>query len=214
LLDEGNLTLSCTPDTAVISLKEYDLTGVALQVTKTKAVIFLPPGNLSHILGSLDPVASPAQDLEIIPCPLFPSHGDWPDVVKDVVMMDMWITLCVGFMDHLPAPGTLPTLLIADTPSHFRDRGPLFIPVLQCAGSLAAESMLMSRCEVYSLAAAMGTGTPGKPLLFFRSILAIFPYYHSQIPPSLSCRLIVCTSCARPDNTEEDGVKVFQDKGI
>jgi hypothetical protein len=181
-------------------------------VTQTKAVIFLPMCNLSHIPGSLDPVASPAEDLEVIPCPLITSHGDGPDVVKDVVMMDIQITLCVGFMDHLPAPGTLSSLLIMDKPPHAGNRESPFEIILQRAGSLAAEGMLVSRIEVYSLTAAMGTGTPGETVLLFRSILAIFPYYHSQIPPSLSCRLIVYTSCTRPDNTEEDGVKVFRDK--
>jgi len=141
-------------------LKEYNLTGVALQVTRTRAVISLPMCNLSHIPGSLDPVASPAEDLEVIPCPLVTSHRDGPDVVKDVGMMDMKITLCVGFMDHLPAPGTLPTLLITDKPPHAGNRGSPFEIILQRAGSLAAEGMPVSRIEVYSLTAAMGTGTP------------------------------------------------------
>jgi hypothetical protein len=155
----GNLTLSRTLSTSVIFFKKPDLSGSIHLEGQTPAVIFLPTCNLSHIPGSLDPVASPAEDLEVIPCPLVTSHGDGPDVVQDVVMMDMRITLCVGFMDHLPAPDTLPTLLIADPPSHFRDRGPLFIPVLHGAGSLAADGMLVSRIEVYSLTTTMGTGT-------------------------------------------------------
>ena len=34
--------------------------------------------------------------------------GDWPDMVEDVAMMGIRIPRCVGFMNHLPAPGTLP----------------------------------------------------------------------------------------------------------
>jgi hypothetical protein len=177
-------------------------------------MILLPSGYLSHIPGGLDPVTSAAQDLEIVPGPLVTSHGDWPDVVENVVMRGGGIPVCIGFVDYLPAPGTLPSLLIPHKPSHFSDRGPLFIPVLQGAGSLAARGVLVSRSEVYSLATAMGTGTTADPLLLFRSIMSIFPYYHIQVPPSWSGLLLLCAFCSRPDKTGEDGVKVFRDNVI
>jgi len=53
-----------------------------------------------------------------------------------------------GFMDHPAAPGTLPSLFIADKAPHAGNRGSPFEPVLQGAGSLAAEGMLVSRVEV------------------------------------------------------------------
>jgi hypothetical protein len=53
-----------------------------------------------------------------------------------------------GFMDHLPAPGALPFLLKPDKPSHFRDRGPLFAPVLDTAGGLATDGVLVPGIEM------------------------------------------------------------------
>jgi hypothetical protein len=195
------------------SLKKHDLPGISLPVSQPPALILLPPCDLSHIPGSLDPVASPAEDLEIIPCPLVTTHGDWPDVVQDVGMTGIRTFYGAGFMDHPAAPGTLPSLLIADKPPHAGNRGSPFEPVLHSTGSLAAQGMLVSRVEVRSLATAMGTGTPGEPLLLFRSILAIFTHYHTQVLPSRPGRRSLYPSCAHPDNTGEDGVKVFWHKG-
>jgi len=195
------------------TLKKHDLPGIALLASRSPAMIFLPPCDCSHIPGSLYPVASPAEDLEIIPGPLVTSHGDWPDMVQDVGMMVIRTFQGAGFMDHLPAQGTLPSLLITDKPPHAGNRDSSSEPVLQRAGSLAAEGMLVSRVEVGSLATAMGTGTPGEPLLLFRSILAIFTHYHNQVSPSWPGRRLLCRSGTRPHNTVEDGVKVFWHKG-
>jgi len=175
-------------------LKKHDLPGIALPVIQAPAMIFLPPCDPSHIPGSLDPVASPAEDLKVIPGPLVASHGDWPDVVEDVGMMVTRTFQGVAIRNHLAAQGTLPSLLTADKPPHAGDRGSLCEPVLQSAGSLAAGGMLVSRVEVYSLAATMGTGTPGDPLLLFRGIPAIFTHYHDQISPSRPCHRSLCTS--------------------
>ncbi len=111
-------------------------------------MIFLPPGDISHIPGSLDPVAPPAEDLEILPRPLVTSHRDRPDMVQDAGMMGMRIPRGVGCVEVLSAEGTLPTLLIADKPLHSRDRQSSFEPVLQSAGGLAAEGMLVTLPEV------------------------------------------------------------------
>ncbi len=177
-----------------VTLKKHDLPGIALPVSQAPAMIFLPPCNPSHIPGSLDPVAPPAEDLEVIPGPLVASHGNWPDVVEDVGMMVTRAFQGIAIMDLLLTPGTLPSLLIADKPPHAGDRGSLGEPVLQGAGSLAAEGMLVSRVEVYPLAATPGAGTPGEPLLLFRSIPAIFTHYHGQVSPPRSCHRTLCTS--------------------
>jgi len=131
-----------------ILVKKHDLPGSAPRVSQTPAMIFLPPCDPSHIPCSLDPVASPAEDLEIIPGPLVSSHGDWPDMVQDVGMMVTRIFNGAGFMDCLSAQGTFPSLFIADKPPHSGDRESPFEPVLQGAGSLTAEGMLVSRAEV------------------------------------------------------------------
>jgi hypothetical protein len=86
-----------------------------------------------------------------------------------------------GFMDLPFAPCTLPSLLITDKPPHTGNRGPTFEIILQGAGSLAAESMLMSRAEVRSFATTMGTGITGEPFLLFGCILAVFTHYHNPI---------------------------------
>ena len=147
-------------------------------------MIFLPPGDVSHIPGCLDPVASLAEDLEIIPGPLVTSHGNWPDVVQDVMMAGMRTDIGPALMDLAFAPGTPPSLFVPDKPPHSGDRRPFFEPVLHTAGGLTAEGTLVSRIEVHSPAAATGTGTPGDPLLLFRSVLAIFTHYHirSHLP--------------------------------
>ena len=129
-------------------LKKHDLPGIAIPVSRTPALVFLPSCDLSHIPGSLDPVASFAEDLEIIPGPLVTTHGDWPDVVQDVGVVGILTLYGAGFMDHPAAPGTLPSLLIADKPPHAGNRGSPFEPVLQGAGSLAAHGMLVFRSEV------------------------------------------------------------------
>ena len=116
-------------------------------MSQTPAMIFLPSCDPSHIPGSLDPVASPAEDLEIIPCPLVASHGDWPDMIQDIGMMVTRTFHGAGFMDLPAAQGTLPSLLIADMAPHSGDCGSPFEPVLQSAGSLAAEGMLVFRVE-------------------------------------------------------------------
>jgi hypothetical protein len=117
-------------------------------VNHSPAMIFLPPCDSSHIPGSLDLVASLAEDLEIIPGPLITSHGDWPDVIQDVVMVVIRTPGAVEFTDLLPAAGTLPSLLVPDKSPHFGNRGPHFGPVLHTAGGLAAGGMLVSRVEV------------------------------------------------------------------
>jgi len=50
-------------------------------------------------MGSRDPVASPAEDLEIIPNPLVNSLGDWTDVVEDTGMRVIRSLNGSGFMD-------------------------------------------------------------------------------------------------------------------
>ena len=111
-------------------------------------MIFLPPCDSFPIPGSLDPVASPAEDLEIFPCPLITSPGDWPDVIQDAGMMVIRSFNGSGFMDLPLTPGTLPSLFIPDKSPHFRDSRSHFEPVLDTAGGLAADSMLVSRTEV------------------------------------------------------------------
>jgi hypothetical protein len=54
----------------------------------------------------------------------------------------------IDFMDLLFAPGALPFLLKPDKPSHFRDRGPLFAPVLDTAGGLATDGVLVPGIEM------------------------------------------------------------------
>ena len=143
-------------------------------------MIFFPPCDLSHIPGSLDLVTLLAEDLEIIPGPLVPTHRDRPDVIQYVVMMHIRTFSGVEFMDLLSAPGTLASLVIPDKLPHIGDRRPLFEPVLHTAGRLAADGMLIFRIEGYSLAATMGTGPPGETLLLFRSIPAVFAHNHVQ----------------------------------
>jgi hypothetical protein len=147
-------------------------------------MIFLPSCDLSHIPGCLDLVTSLAEDLKIIPGPLVTSHSNWPDVVENVATRVIRTFSGAGFMDLLPAPGTLPSLLVPDKSPHSGNRGSPFEPKLQSAGRPAAKGMFVSRIEVRSLATAMGTGTSGEPLLLFRGILAIFTHYHNQISPS------------------------------
>jgi hypothetical protein len=168
------------------SLKKQDLPGIVLLKGQSPAMIFLPSCDFSHITGSLDLVASFAEDLKIIPGPLITFHGYWPDVIQDVVMMYIRTSGGVEFMDLLFAPGTLPFLLKPDKSPHFGDRGPLFVPILPTAGGLAAQGILVPGIEVCSLTATMGTGAPGEALLLFRSsgIPAIFTKHHVQISPS------------------------------
>ncbi len=193
--------------------KKQDLPGIALPVSQAPAMIFLPPCDPSHIPPGLDPVAPPAEDLEIVQGPLVASHGDWPDVVEDVGMMVTRTFHGIALMNLPLTPGTFPSLLIADKPPHAGDRGSLFEPVLQRAGSLAADGMLVSRVEVQSLTTAMGTGTAGDPLLLFRAIPAIFAHYHDQASPSRSVSPdIVHIFVPVQNNTGEDGVKVFRHK--
>ena len=174
--------------------KKQDLPGILVPDGQAPAMILLPPCDISHIPGSLDPVASPAEDLEVIPRPLVTTHGDGPDVVKDVGMRGRRLFLSAGFTNLLFAPGTFPSLLITDKPSHAGNRGSPFEIIFQGAGSLAAEGMLVSRAEMRSLATALGTGPTGEPLFLFRSILAIFTHYHVQISPSRSGHRSLCTS--------------------
>jgi len=153
---------------------------------QSPTVIFLPSCDLSHIPGSLDPVAFLAEDLKIIYSPLITTHSDWPDVIQDVVMMSIRTSGGVEFMDLLFAPGALPFLLKPDKSPHFGNRGPLFTPILPAAGGLAAEGILVPGIKVYSLTATKGTGPSGEALLLFRSIgiPAIFTKYHVEISPS------------------------------
>jgi len=174
----GNIQLKNLAPSGEILPEEQDLPGIAGRVNPSPAMIFLPPGDVSRITGCLDPVASLAEDLEIIPGPLVTPHGNWPDVVQDIMMAGMRTSVGPALMDLAFAPGTPPSLFVPDKPPHSGDRRPFFVPVFHIAGWLTAEGMLVSRIEVHSLAAAPGTGTPGDPLPLFRSILAIFTYYH------------------------------------
>jgi len=139
--------------------KEQDLPGIARRVNPFPAMIFLPPGDVSHITGCLDPVASLAEDLEIIPGPLVTSHGNWPDVVQDITA-GFRTSGGIAFIDLAFAPGTPPSLFVPDKPPHCGDRRPFLEPVFHTAGGLTAEGMLVSRIKVYSLPAAPWTGTP------------------------------------------------------
>jgi hypothetical protein len=123
--------------------KKQDLLGIVLPEGQSPAVIFLPPSDLSHIPGSLDLVAPLAEDLKIIPGPLIAPHGDWPDVIQNVVMTIIRRSGGGAFMDLLVAPGTLPFLLKPDKSPHFGNSGPLFAPVLPAAGGLAADGILV-----------------------------------------------------------------------
>jgi hypothetical protein len=165
-----------------VLLKKQDLAGIVLPKGQSPAMIFLPPCDFSHIPGGLDPVAPYAEDLEVIPGPLVPLHGDRPDVIQDVVMNYMQALSGVEFMKLLFAVGTLPSLLIIDKPPHFGNGGPLSAPVLSTAGGLAAQGIPVPEIEVNPLAATMGTGPPGEAPLLFRSIgiPAIFTGYHDQ----------------------------------
>jgi len=68
-------------------------------------------------------------------------------MIQDIGMMVTRTFHGAGFMDLPLAPGTLPSLLIADKSPHPGDRGSPFEPILQSAGSLAAEGMLVFRVE-------------------------------------------------------------------
>ena len=128
--------------------KKQDLAAILFLKGQAPSMIFLPPRNLSHIPGSLDPVASHAEDLEIIPGPLVTAHGDGPDVVQDAGMMPMRIPRDRGFIDLPAAAGTFPSLFITDNPSQTGNRGSPFEIILQGAGSLAADRVLVSRGKV------------------------------------------------------------------
>ena len=188
--------------------EKQDLPGIARPVSWSPAMISLPSCDPSHIPGGLDPVASPAEDLEIIPGPLITSHGDRPDMIQDIVMTLIRLFGGTGLVNLLPAQGTLPSLLVPDTSPHQGDRSSHFEPVLHTAGGLAADRMLISRIEVESLAATLGTGTPGDPLLLLRSILAIFPdVFRSHLPcPPL---IVIMHIFPGPHNTGQEGVKVM-----
>ena len=130
------------------SLKKQDLPGIVLLKGQSPAMIFLPPCDSSHVPGSLDPVAPLTEDLEIIHGPLITTHGEWPDVVQDVVMMRMRTSGSVGCMDLLVAPGTFPFLLKPDKAPHLGDCRPLPPPVLPAAGGLAADGVLVPGTEM------------------------------------------------------------------
>ena len=111
-------------------------------------MIFLPSCDFSHIPGGLDLVASCAKDLKIIPGPLVPFHGDWSDVIQDIMMKYMQTLSGVEFVDLLFAMSTLPFLLIMDTSPHFGNCGPLFAPILGTAGGSAADGIHVPKIEV------------------------------------------------------------------
>lgn len=188
-----------TPSGEVL-LEEHDLPGTVLPEGQSPGMIFLPACDVSHIPGCLDLVASLAEDLEIIPGPLVTFHGDWPDVVQNVVMKGIRTCSGVGFTDFLFAPGTLPFLLIPDKPPHSGDRGPLFIPILYTAGGLAAQGSFVSGIEVCSLTATIGTGPPGEAILLFRSRTAVFTHYHVRVSPLGPNRYHGAHSGPGPDN--------------
>jgi hypothetical protein len=144
ILQGGGKTL---PSFCNILPEKQDLPGIA-PVSQSPAMIFLPSCDSSHIPGGLDPVASPAEDLEIVPCPLITSHSNWPDMIQDVVMMVIRIFGSAGLVNLLSAQGTLPSLLVPDTSPHQGDRSSHLKPVLHTAGGLAADRMLISRIEV------------------------------------------------------------------
>jgi hypothetical protein len=135
-------------------------------------------------------------------------------VVQDIVMAGMRTSVGLAFMDLAFAPGTPPSLFVPDKPPHSGDRRPFFEPVLHTAGGLTAEGMLVSRIEVYSVAAATGTGTPGDPLLFFRSILAIFTHYHNRSHFLDPVDVMTHIFLPGPDNTGAGWVKVFRAMSI
>ena len=117
-----------------ILIEEQDLPGIARRGNPSPALIFLPPDDVSHIPGCLDPVTSLAEDLEIIPGPLVTSHGNWPDVVQDIMMAGMRTSIGPALMDLAFAPGTPPSLFVPDKPPHSGDRRPFFEPVFHTAG--------------------------------------------------------------------------------
>ena len=51
--------------------------------SQAPAILFFPACDIAHIAGGLDPVAPPAETLEIFPGPRAPPHCDRPDVVHD-----------------------------------------------------------------------------------------------------------------------------------
>ena len=111
-------------------------------------------------------------------------------------------------MDLAFAPGTPPSLFVPDKPPHPGDSRSFFEPVLHTAGGLTAEGMLVSRIKVHSLAAAPGTGTTGDPLFLFRSILAIFTYYHIRSHLQDPVDIMTHILWPGPDNAGAGWVKV------
>ena len=172
--DYRNGTQCDTSDTEIIrgnpadrgSKDEQDLPGPVLLKGQSPAIIFFPACNISHIAGGLDPVALPAEDLEIVPGPLVPSHGDRPDVIHDAVMRCSRTLWGAAFRDLLSAVSTFPFLLRKDMQLHLRNSG-LPAPVLGGAGGPAADCIQVPEIEVASLMAAVGTGPPGEAFLLF-----------------------------------------------
>ena len=109
-------------------------------MSRTPAMIFLPPCDSFPIPGSLDPVASPAEDLEIFPCPLITSPGDWPDVIQDAGMMVIRSFNGSGFMDLPLTPGNT-SLPVHPGQVASRDSRSHFEPVLDTAGGLASRDI-------------------------------------------------------------------------
>jgi hypothetical protein len=103
-------------------------------------------------------------------------------MIQNVRMNYMQTLIGVEFMQLLFAVGTLPILFITNESPHFGDGRPLFAPVLRTTGGLAAHGIPVSKIEVYSLTATIGTGFPGEAHPLFRSIRipAIFTGYHDQ----------------------------------
>ncbi|MCX6696445.1 MAG: hypothetical protein NTV84_02610 [Methanoregula sp.] len=146
-------TATLTPEDAgarsceVLREEQY-LPGVVLLKGQSPAVIFLPSCDFSHIPGGLDLVASFAEDLKIIPCPLIPAHGDWSDVIQNIVMEYMQTLGGFEFMDLLFAMSALPFLFIMDESPHFGNCGSLFAPILGTAGGPAADGSHVPKIEV------------------------------------------------------------------
>ncbi|MCX6688148.1 MAG: hypothetical protein NTZ39_00375 [Methanoregula sp.] len=146
-------TAALTPEDAdarswEVLREEQDLPGIILQKGQSPVMIFLPSCDFSHIPGGLDLVASYAEDLKIIPGPLIPAHGDWSDVIQDIVMEYMQTLGGFEFMDLLFAMSALPFLFIMDKLPHFGNCGPLFAPILGTAGGPAADGIHVPKIEV------------------------------------------------------------------
>lgn len=126
-------------------------------------MVFFPPGNASHVTGSLRLVALLTKDLQVPAVPLVAPHGDWADVIQHIR-----VTPIVTYF--LFAASTFTLLYFQNRPSHLCNGGSLLIPVRIAAGGLTTPGVPVSGFEIFPLTPTMGTCSTGEPISLLGSV--------------------------------------------